>query len=323
MVHRTAKSGVRRALAMKSPSSFRFGPFEAQTYAQELSKNGTKIRLRGQPFSILELLLTRPGEVITREEIRQKLWPVETFVDFEHSLNTSIKKLRQALCDDWDWARSEQEFRRAIDLNPNYATAHQWYSYYLSATGRFPEAVEEARKAQQIDPLSLAINTTLSGRYRDLGQYAQAIDVNQHTLEMDHNFVPAHIALGSIYEGQGMWAQAISEYKMAVELSRNSPLALASLGHAYGISGNQKEARNILEKLWQASQRHYVSAFDMAVVFAGIGDRDSAFQWLEKAYADRESQMAFLGVTRRLDSLRSDHRFAELLHKMGLDVLRS
>jgi TolB-like protein/DNA-binding winged helix-turn-helix (wHTH) protein/Tfp pilus assembly protein PilF len=663
---------------MKSPSSFRFGPFEAQTYAQELSKNGTKVRLRGQPFSILELLLTRPGELVTREEIRQKLWPVETFVDFEHSLNTSIKKLRQALCDsatepryiqtlprlgyrfiapveiigelspkqaavsgetvsevladpspgstlpaaepvvpaltghehgrglprlhfivsalvvlagaalvfnvagirdrffalfrstrsaavavasiakpprsiavlplenlsnnpaedyfadgmtdelttdlaqfgslrvisrtsamhykgagktapeigrelgvdtliegtvqrvgnrvrirvqlidsasdrhlwarsydhelkdvlllqssaardiaeevqgkvtpaktnalhsvepeayeaylkgryfwnkrtdegliksidyfqqaiaqdpkfaaayagladsysilgsdvlppgvarskahlaankaleldptiaeghaelalvefyyDWDWARSEQEFRRAIELNPNYATAHQWYSYYLSAMGRFPEAVEEAKKAQQIDPLSLAINTTLSGRYRDLGQYAQAIDVNQRTLEMDHNFVPAHISLGSIYEGQGIWGQAISEYKMAVELSRNSPPALASLGHAYGISGNQEEARNVLEKLRQASQRHYVSAFDMAVVFAGIGDRDSAFRWLEKAYADRESQMAFLGVARRLDSLRSDHRFAELLHKMGLDSPRS
>jgi tetratricopeptide (TPR) repeat protein len=189
--------------------------------------------------------------------------------------------------------------------------------------GRFPEAVEEAKKAQQIDPLSLAINTTLSGRYRDLGQYAQAIDVNQRTLEMDHNFVPAHISLGSIYEGQGIWGQAISEYKMAVELSRNSPPALASLGHAYGISGNQEEARNVLEKLRQASQRHYVSAFDMAVVFAGIGDRDSAFRWLEKAYADRESQMAFLGVARRLDSLRSDHRFAELLHKMGLDSPRS
>jgi tetratricopeptide (TPR) repeat protein len=224
---------------------------------------------------------------------------------------------------DWDWARSEQEFRRAIDLNPNYATAHQWYSYYLSAMGRFPEAVEEAKKAQQIDPLSLAINTTLSGRYRDLGQYAQAIDVNQRTLEMDHNFVPAHISLGSIYEGQGIWGQAISEYKIAVELSRNSPPALASLGHAYGISGDQKEAQNVLERLRQASHRHYVSAFDMAVVFAGIGDRDSAFQWLEKAYADRESQMAFLSVTRRLEPLRSDHRFAELLHKMGLDAPRS
>jgi TolB-like protein/DNA-binding winged helix-turn-helix (wHTH) protein/Tfp pilus assembly protein PilF len=661
---------------MTSVSIFRFGPFEAKASAEELSKNGTKIRLRGQPFSILELLLSRAGEVVTREEIRQKLWPADTFVDFEHGLNTSIKKLRQALCDsatepryietlprrgyrfiapveaiaepdptrseasgetvsatpanresrtglptpgsfarssflagrlhlfvpavvvmgvaallfdvagsrdrffalfsstrnaavavasvakpprsiavlplqnlssnaaedyfadgmtdelttdlaqfgnlrvisrtsaihykgagktapeigrelgvdtliegtvqrvgnrvrirvqlidsasdrhlwarsydhelkdvlvlqssaardiaeevqgkvglpqadvrplnphpvepeayeaylkgryfwnkrtedglkksieyfqqaisrdpkfaaayagladsysilgsdvlpasvassnahvaanraleldpaiaeghaelalvefyyDWDWARSEQEFRRAIELNPSYATAHQWYSYYLSAMGRFSEAMEEAKKAQQIDPLSLAINTTLAGRYRDLGQYAQAIDLNRRTLEMDATFVPAHIALGSAYESQGLWRQAITEYQQAVELSHNSPPALASLAYAYGVSGNQNEARKVLAGLRAASKRHYVSAFDMAVVFAGIGDSDNAFQWLEKAYANRESQMAFLNVTRCLDPVRSDPRFAKLLHKMGLAVVHA
>jgi len=221
---------------------------------------------------------------------------------------------------DWDWTRSEQEFRRAIELNPNYATAHHWYSYYLSAMGRFPEAMEEAKKAQQIDPLSLAINTTLMGRYRDLGQYSQAIDASRRTLEMDQNFVPAHISLGSVYEGQGMWPEAIREYQKAVELSHNSPPALASLGHAYGVSGNLNEARKVLASLQQISQRRYVSAFDMAVVFAGIGDSENTFQWLEKAYAGRESQMAFLAVTRRLDSVHSDPRFAELLHRMGLNV---
>jgi len=650
-----------------SPSIFRFGPFEAKTFAQELSKNGTKVRLRGQPFCILELLLSRAGEVVTREEIRQKLWPADTFVDFEHGLNTSIKKLRRALGDsatepsyietlprlgyrfiapvdatveskpkqaaadpgetpssilsapesghamppprsfawsllpapaivvlvgvallfnvarardrffalfrstrnaavavasvpqplhsiavlplqnlsndpaedyfadgmtdelttdlaqfgslrvisrtsamhykgagktapeigrelgvdtliegtvqrvgnrvrirvqlidstsdrhlwarsydhelkdvlvlqssaardiaeevqgkvalpqasvppvnphpvqpdayeaylkgryfwnkrtedglrksvdyfqhaiardpkfaaayagladsysimgsdvlparvasskahtaanraleldppiaeghaelalvefyyDWNWTRSEQEFRRAIELNPNYATAHQWYSYYLAAMGRFPEAMEEARKAQQIDPLSLSINTTLAGRYRDLGQYAQAIDLNRRTLEMDPDFAPAHIALGAAYEGQGMWLQAISEYRKAVNLSGNSPPAWAALGYVYGVSGNQEEARKVIARLREASKGHYVSAFDMAVVFAGIGDRDSAFQWLEKAYTERESQMAFLNVTRRLDPLRSDKRFSDLLRRMDLRV---
>jgi TolB-like protein/DNA-binding winged helix-turn-helix (wHTH) protein len=221
---------------------------------------------------------------------------------------------------DWDWTRSEQEFRRAIELNPNYANAHHWYSYYLSAMGRLPEAMQESKKAQQIDPLSLAIDTTLVGRYRDLGQYSQAIDASRRTLEMDQNFVPAHISLGSVYEGQGMWPQAISEYQKAVELSHNSPPALASLGHAYGVSGNLNEARKVLASLQQMSKRRYVSAFDMAVVFAGIGDSDNTFQWLEKAYAGRESQMAFLNVTRRLDSVRSDPRFADLLHRMGLNV---
>jgi len=219
---------------------------------------------------------------------------------------------------DWDWARSEQEFRRAIELNPNYATAHQWYSYYLSAMGRFPEAVEEARKAQQIDPLSLSINTTLAGRYRDAGQYAEAINFSQRTLEMDPNFVTAHIALGATYEAEGNWTQAILEYQKAIELSQSSPPALAALGCAYGYAGNRDGARNVLTSLQEASRRHYVSAFDMATVYAGLGDKDNAFHWLEKAYTERESQMAFLGITRRLDGLRSDTRFADLLHRMHL-----
>jgi TolB-like protein/DNA-binding winged helix-turn-helix (wHTH) protein/Tfp pilus assembly protein PilF len=649
---------------METPSLiFRFGPFEARTCAQELSKNGTSVRLRGQPFAILELLVSRAGEVVTREEIRQKIWPVDTFVDFEHGLNTSIKKLRQALCDsatepryietlprlgyrfiapvettveskpkkptgdavqeavavsqprpaarpprsfgwslvlvpvfvllagvalvfnlarardkffalfrstknasvavasapkpprsivvlplqnlsnssaedyfadgmtdelttdlaqfgtlrvisrtsamhykgtaktapeigrelgvdtliegtvehagnrvririqvidsasdrhlwarsydhelkdvlllqssaardiaeevqgkvappqadfrptnanrvdpgayeaylkgryfwnkrtedglkksidyfqqaisqdpkfaaayagmadtysilgsdvlpaqvarskahaaaskaleldptiaeghaelalvefyyDWDWHRSEQEFRRAIELNPNYATAHQWYSYYLSAMGRFPEAVEEALKAQQIDPLSLAINATLAGRYRDSGQYGQAINFAQRTLEMDPNFVPAHSVLGATYEAEGSWAQAILEYQKAVELSQNNPTSLAALGCAYGYSGNREKARDILATLRDASKIHYVSAFDMAAVFAGMGENDNAFHWLEKSYSERESQMAFLGITRRMNGVRSDPRYSDLLHRMHLN----
>ena len=224
---------------------------------------------------------------------------------------------------DWDWTRSEQEFRRAIELNPNYATAHQWYGYYLAAMGRFPEALEEAGKAQQIDPLSLSINTTLAGRYRDLHQYAQAIDLNRRTLEMDPNFMPAHIALGATYEDQGNWSQAISEYQQAVAISQNNPIALASLGSAYGHLGDQAAARKMIARLQEASKHHYVSAFDMATVFAGIGDPDSAFHWLEKAYAQRESQMAFLNITHRMDPLRSDPRFADLLRRMGLSVRRA
>ena len=219
---------------------------------------------------------------------------------------------------DWDWKQAEQEFRRAIELNPNYATAHQWYGYYLAAMGRFPEALEEATKAQQIDPLSLSINTTLAGRYRDLHQYAQAIDLSRRTLEMDPNFVPAHIALGATYEEQGMWLQAIGEYQKAVDLSRDNPIALSSLGSAYGHSGDQSAARKVIALLQDASKHHYVSAFDMASVFAGAGDPDSAFHWLEKAFAERESQMAFLNITRRMDPLRSDPRFASLLRRMGL-----
>lgn len=219
---------------------------------------------------------------------------------------------------DWDWKQSEQEFRRAIELNPNYATAHQWYGYYLAAMGRFQEALEEATKAQQIDPLSLSINTTLAGRYRDLHQYAQAIDLSRRTLEMDPNFVPAHIALGAAFEEQGIWPQAISEYQKAVAVSQSNPIALASLGSAYGHSGDRDAARKVIARLQEATKHHYVSAFDIASVLASVGDSDSAFRWLEKAYAERESQMAFLNITRRMDPLRSDPRFTGLLRRMSL-----
>ncbi len=221
---------------------------------------------------------------------------------------------------DWNWVQAEQEFRHAIELNPSYATAHQWYSYYLSAMGRFPEAVEEARKAQQIDPLSLSINTTLAGRYRDLGDFTQAIDLSRRTLEMDPTFVSARIGLGAAYEAQRIWPEAISEYKKAVEVSQKSPPALAALGSAYGYSGNRDGALKVVASLQEASRRHYVSAFDMAVVFASLGDSDNTFRWLEKAYTDRESQMAFLNVTRRFGPMRSHPHFADLLHRMGLDV---
>jgi TolB-like protein/Flp pilus assembly protein TadD len=221
---------------------------------------------------------------------------------------------------DWDWPRSEQEFRRAIELNPNYATAHQWYSYYLTAMGRFPEAVEEALKAQQIDPLSLAINATLAGRLRDAGQYDQAINFGQRTLEMDPNFVPAHSVLGATYEAEGNWAQAILEYQKAVDLSQNNPTSLAALGCAYGYSGNREKARDILATLRDASKIHYVSAFDMAAIFASMGENDNAFHWLEKSYSERESQMAFLGITRRMNGVRSDPRYSDLLHRMHLNA---
>jgi len=219
---------------------------------------------------------------------------------------------------DWNWKGAEQEFQRAIQLNPNYATAHQSYSYYLRAMGRLPEALQEAMRAQQLDPLSLAISTTVAGRYRDLGQYDRAIAVNQRTLELDPNFGPAHQVLASIYEQQGNFLLAIAEWQKALELSHGNRSVLAALGHAYGIAGNQAEARKILGQLQPLSKQHYVPAWDMAVLFAGLGDADHAFQCLQESYRERDSQMPFLNQDRRFASLRADPRFQNLLRKVGL-----
>jgi TolB-like protein/DNA-binding winged helix-turn-helix (wHTH) protein/Tfp pilus assembly protein PilF len=219
---------------------------------------------------------------------------------------------------DWNWQQAEQEFQRAIELNPSYATTHQWYSHYLRAMGRLPEALQQAQQAQQSDPLSLSINTTLAARYRDLHEFKQALEVVQRTLELDPNFAPGHELLASVYEQQGDFQSDITELKKASALSKDNPTSLAHLGRAYALSGNHDEARKIAEQLKQTARQHYVPAWDMAVLFAGMGDADTAFRWLEESYAKRESQMPFLKVDYRMDPLRADPRFQKMLRRVKL-----
>jgi TolB-like protein/DNA-binding winged helix-turn-helix (wHTH) protein/Tfp pilus assembly protein PilF len=219
---------------------------------------------------------------------------------------------------DWNWKQSEEEFRRAIELNPNYATAHQWYSHYLTAMLRFPEAVEQAEAAQQIDPLSLAINTTLASRYRHAGRTDDAMRLDQRTLEMDPNFVPAHVSLAAVYEDQRAWPQALDEYKKVISVSPNDPAALAGAGFVYAQLGQKEEARKIIVQLTEAEKKHYVPSFEMASIFAGLDDATAAMQWLEKAYQQRESQMPFLSSDGHFDSLHRDPRFQNLVKRLNL-----
>jgi TolB-like protein/tetratricopeptide (TPR) repeat protein/DNA-binding winged helix-turn-helix (wHTH) protein len=218
---------------------------------------------------------------------------------------------------DWNWKQSEEEFRRAIELNPNYATAHQWYSYYLTAMLRFPEAVEQAEAAQQIDPLSLSINTSVATRYRHAGRLEDAVQLNRRTLEMDPSFVPAHFSLGAVYENQGASQQAIDEYKRVIELRPADPSALSALAYIYARSGQKDEARKILSQLTEISKQHYVSSFEFATIYAGLGDSDSSMLWLEKSYRQRESQMPFLQSDERFNSMHSDPRYRDLVHRLG------
>jgi TolB-like protein/DNA-binding winged helix-turn-helix (wHTH) protein/Tfp pilus assembly protein PilF len=219
---------------------------------------------------------------------------------------------------DWNWQKAEQEFQRAIELNPSYATTHQWYSHYLRAMGRLPEALQQAQQAQQSDPLSLSINTTLAARYRDLSDFKQAVEVVQRTLELDPNFAPGHELLASVYEQQRDFQSDISELQKASALSKDNPTSLAHLGRAYALSGNPDEARKIAERLQRTARQHYVPAWDMAVLFAGMGDANTAFRWLEQSYAKRESQMPFLKVDYRMDPLRADPRFQNMLRRVRL-----
>lgn len=219
---------------------------------------------------------------------------------------------------DWDWAAAETEFRRAIELKPSYATAHQWYAVYLSAMGRPDEALSEATRALELDPLSLINVVALARAHYFARQFDRAIAACQDALQMDPAFALAHLWLGRPYEAKGMYQEAIGQYKQFATVTGRSMAALALLGEVYGRAGEPAQARRLLEEIRSSSQRTYVPAFYFALVYVGLGDRDEAFRWLDKALAERSDFMVYLNVHAGLDPLRSDPRFAALVRRVGL-----
>lgn len=219
---------------------------------------------------------------------------------------------------DYDWPSARREFKRAIELNSNYATTRHWYAYYLTMTGRVGEAMKEIAKALELDPLSLPINTDLGELLYFTGQYDKAVEQFQKTLDMDAYYYQAHLVLARVYEQKEMFEEAIAEFFRAQEISADSTDALASLGHAYGVSGKKKEARDVLARLNELSKGKYVSPYNVALIHLGLGERDRAFEWLRRADEERASSVIFVTIDPRLDPLRSDREFTELLQRVGL-----
>jgi len=219
---------------------------------------------------------------------------------------------------DRDWATAEREYKRAIELNPNYPTAHSWYAVYLMSAGRFDEALVQVRRAQELDPLSLPINMALGWVLLTARQNDQSVDQLRKTLEMDPNFVLTHHRLGMVYEQQGKYDEAIAEFKQVLSLSPGKPIGIATLARAYALSGNRTEAQKGLAELLKLSKQRYVSPASIAQLYAALGDKDQAFAWLEKADTEHDANLARLKVDPRFDNLRSDPRFADLMRRVGL-----
>jgi len=219
---------------------------------------------------------------------------------------------------EWDWPGAEREFKRAFVLNPNYTIARYWYAHYLAARGRLDEAMVEIRLAQELDPLSLIINTTVGMVFYFRRQPDRAIEQLRQTLEIDPNFVAAQLQLGVFYVQQQRFDEAIAEFQKAINLVGENPITLALLGNAYAASGKRRETLAILAKLQQPSLRPFVSPFYLALVYLGLDEKDRAFEWLEKAYEERANYLIYLKVEPLFDSLRSDPRFTALLKKVGL-----
>lgn len=224
---------------------------------------------------------------------------------------------------DRDRVEAEREFRLAIKHKPTYAPAHQWYSSYLVALERFDEAVAEARRTSELEPLSFTASSHLGWILYLSGRNDEAIAQCSKILSLDPNSFPARRYLGLAYEQKGMYPQAIAEFQRGLQLS-GSPLILALLGHAYAASGKTAQARQVLSELHDLSEspasenRRYVSPYTVAAIYTGLGEKDQAFKWLERAFEERDVWLMNLKVDPVFAKLRSDKRFQDLLTRAGL-----
>jgi TolB-like protein/DNA-binding winged helix-turn-helix (wHTH) protein/Flp pilus assembly protein TadD len=217
---------------------------------------------------------------------------------------------------DWDLDSGGKEFRRAIELNPGYATAHHWYAWHLGLLGRYDQAIAEMRKAESLDPLSLIINADLAELLVIAHSYDESMRQSRKTIEMDPNFAMAHNQLGQAYLQQHVYQQAVVELQKAVQLSAGSPTCIANLARAYALSGRRSEAIKLLSDLKTTSTPGFSHASEIAAIYVSLGDKNEAMNWLEKGYAERFNP----GVLIRpgFDPLRSDPRFQNLVHRTGL-----
>jgi len=219
---------------------------------------------------------------------------------------------------DWDWPGAESEYRRAIELNPNYETAHQWYAEYLSGQGRHDEALAEIRRAKEINPVSLIINAVEAWILYHAREYDQAIAQAQKVVEMDPNFAEVYEYLKRCYDQKGMYREAIAARQTRRRLAGYDAEETAALRAAAEATSAGVYWQKRLEQDVEEAKREPSTPFDMAEIYAQLGKKDQAFAWLERAYEERSFLMMYLKVAPKLDPLRSDPRYADLLRRVGL-----
>jgi tetratricopeptide (TPR) repeat protein len=218
---------------------------------------------------------------------------------------------------EWNWRTAEREFRYAVELSPSYVVGHQHLALYLSWSGRRAEALAEIAKIKELNPESTSI--LASNPYYLLRDYKGLLEVSRNSVTSNPGLWLSHYWLGVAYEGLNEPMEAVPQYKNAIELSEGNQDPTAALAHAYASIARRAEAEKILRELQQRSKTSYVSPYMIATIYAGLGEKDRAFEFLEKAYRERSSDISyFIIADLRIDNLRSDPRYADLLRRMGL-----
>jgi serine/threonine protein kinase/Tfp pilus assembly protein PilF len=218
---------------------------------------------------------------------------------------------------DWNWLAAEREFRRAIEIDPNYALGRSFLAWHLAAMGRFDESVEEDKRALNLDPLSAAVNADLGWDLYLARRYDEAIEQLRKATDLDPNYWVSHVLLGRCYEQKGMLNEAVEEFQKARQIENSIPEVVAALGRGYGLSGRKAEALQIIRELQERSKKEFIPSFSIATVYLGLGMKDEAIRNLQKSYDEGSFYMIHLKVDPLLDSLRSDPRFVEILRNVG------
>jgi TolB-like protein/Flp pilus assembly protein TadD len=264
------------------------------------------------------VLLSGFGAASPKDSFPQAKAAAEKALELDNTLGEAHASRALALfAYDFNFAEANREFRRAIELNPNYATAHQWYGESgLTPLGQFDEAIAEIKRALKLDPLSVIINADLGTILFTARRYDDAIAQLRKTLEMDPTFYYAHYNLGEALEMKGRIPEAIAEYEKAIALD-DDPLPRALLGRLYAKIGRKDEARQVLQRLRDSAKQRYITPYLSAMIHIGLGEKDQAIDFLEKTYEDRDGySIGFIKVDRDLDPLRGDPRFETLVQKV-------
>ena len=219
---------------------------------------------------------------------------------------------------DWDWKGAEAEFKQSLALNPGYAHGHHWYAHLLLSSGRKDEAFAESNRALELDPVSPIINLHLGWHYLYTKQYDRAIEQLAKTLELDPNYALAHWYLGLAYEQKKMYPEALHELGRARDLLPTNLAVQCDIGHVYAISGDKGNAEKVIAMLKEGSARRYVNQYELGLIYIGLGQDDKAFKSLEQAFREHSDMLVYLKVDPRLDSIRSDSRFANLMRRVGI-----
>jgi tetratricopeptide (TPR) repeat protein len=219
---------------------------------------------------------------------------------------------------DWQWQTAETQFQQALRLNPKYSHLRHWYSHYLTALGRREESLAESVAALELDPFDLIMNIHVSCHHQMARNYEQAFEQAQSTLQMEPGFHWGYFFRGLAREQMGKLQKAVADFEKSLELSGGSTVMLSALGHAYAAAGESDRAVNVLRKLKRLSETRFVSTYEIGLIHCALGQTEEAFEWLEKAYQERSGWLPYLKVEPRLDALRVDRRFADLLRRVGL-----